>query len=85
VDRQEVARLKEDQRRLEPPYERRLEGEEIAELQQLLRRAGYRIAVDGNFGEQSREALADWQRKSGIPGDGEATFRSLEALRRSLR
>jgi Putative peptidoglycan binding domain len=64
---------------------RELRSEEIAELQRLLRQAGYDVSVDGQFGEQTSEALIKWQRRTGSSGDGEATFRNLELLRHASR
>jgi hypothetical protein len=63
---------------------RELEYQEIVELQRLLNRAGYPIAIDGQFGEATSEALIRWQRRAGVPEDGQPTFHNLEELRRRL-
>jgi hypothetical protein len=64
---------------------RELGSDEIAELQRLLRDRGYSVSVDGQFGEQTSEALIKWQHRAGMHEDGEATFRNLEALRHASR
>jgi hypothetical protein len=61
--------------------DRELGPEEISEMQRLLRRMGYEVAVDGQFGEQTSEALIKWERRVGLPDRGEPTFRILEELR----
>jgi len=64
---------------------RELGQDEIAELQRLLRQAGYSVSIDGQFGEQTSEALISWQRRAGLREDGEATMKNLELLRRGGR
>ncbi len=65
--------------------ERELGPQEIEELQHLLRKAGFQVSLDGQFGEQTSEALIKWQRRAGVHEDGEATFRNLKALRRFVQ
>jgi hypothetical protein len=63
---------------------RELGPDEIAEMQRLLRRLGYDVSVDGQFGEQTSQALIRFERESGRgPADGEPTPRVLEQLRRA--
>ena len=64
---------------------RELDADEISEMQRLLRGYGYPVFVDGQFGEQTSEALIKWQHRTGMPGDGEATLRNLELLRHGGR
>ncbi len=64
---------------------RELGQDEIAEMQRLLQRLGFSVSVDGQFGEQTNEALIRWQHRAGLPADGEATYRNLEALRHASR
>ncbi len=64
---------------------RELERGEIQELQQLLNRAGFRVGVDGDFGDQSSAALIQWQRRNGIREDGLASAENLDRLRRGGR
>lgn len=55
---------------------------ERRELQTRLVERGYQIGnVDGIIGANTREALLDVQRKQGLPADGRAGRRILEALR----
>lgn len=73
-----------ERRRAEREFERELGPQEIVEMQQLLNRAGYPVAIDGQFGEQTSEALIRWQRRAGVREDGQATLRNLQELRRRL-
>ena len=65
--------------------ERELGPQEIEELQHLLRKAGFQVSIDGQFGEQTSEALIKWQRRAGVHEDGEATFRNLRELKRLVQ
>jgi peptidoglycan hydrolase-like protein with peptidoglycan-binding domain len=57
-------------------------GAEVAEVQTLLRAAGYyHAAIGGNFGPQTDAALRAFQRDHGLPDDGTADAQTLEALR----
>lgn len=51
------------------------------EIQRLLNRWGYRVRVDGVWGEESREALMRFQRRNGLEPDGEPGPRTRAALR----
>ncbi|MGO9545844.1 MAG: peptidoglycan-binding domain-containing protein [Rhodomicrobium sp.] len=64
---------------------RELGPDEISEMQRILRDMGYRVSIDGAFGEQTSEALIAWQRRAGVREDGEATIKNLELLRRGGR
>ena len=54
------------------------------ELQTLLQQKGYDIAgkIDGVIGDKTREAITDFQGKSGLRPDGRASLSVLTALRR---
>jgi lytic murein transglycosylase len=53
------------------------------ELQALLNRHGYSVGdPDGAIGTKTREAIADFQQKQGLPVNGRASVKVLEALRR---
>ena len=56
---------------------------ERRELQRLLAKAGYDVGEpDGAIGPKTREAIADFQRKAGLPVNGRASAKVLAALRR---
>ncbi len=53
------------------------------ELQALLAKRGYDVgAPDGAIGKKTKEAIADFQQKKGMPVNGRASVKVLEALRR---
>ncbi len=56
---------------------------EIKEIQEFLRKAGYRVWADGVPGDRTEQAFARWQRKQGLAVSGPLSRASLEALRRS--
>jgi Putative peptidoglycan binding domain len=66
---------------LEPPHAEALTAAEIKEMQELLARAGYRVAADGVFGDRTKNALIRWQQRRGLPEDGTASRENLEKLR----
>lgn len=45
-------------------------GQSVRELQQLLNARGYSVKVDGQFGDQTRQAVLDYQKKNGLGADG---------------
>jgi len=59
-----------------------LEGRK--QVQALLARRGYDIGgdPDGNIGTKSKAAIADFEQRSGMPVNGRASVKVLEALRR---
>ena len=64
------------------------ESENIRELQRYLRELHFdapdenrHIAVDGIFGDETREAVGNFQRRMGMPVTGKADFATWEALR----
>ncbi len=53
------------------------------ELQALLAKHGYDVGEpDGAIGTKTREAIADFEGKNGLPVNGRASTKVLEALRR---
>jgi len=45
-------------------------GVMVEKLQNLLKKIGYKITPDGDFGKQTRKALKRFQRKTGLKADG---------------
>jgi hypothetical protein len=66
-----------------PYLETELTGDEIRELQQLLKKRGYPTKVDGLFGANTHEALRRWQRSQKIDDDGLPTRANLDRLRQA--
>lgn len=58
--------------------------QEVRDLQRDLVALGYRIAVDGVLGAETREAVRDVQRQAGILVDGKPGPATQEAIRRRL-
>ena len=55
----------------------------IVQIQQMLVRIGYKIAVDGFSGPQTTEAVRIFQFRSGLPADGIAGPETLAVLQRT--
>lgn len=56
------------------------QGSDVEELQTILNKNGYNLAVDGIFGKNTQEAVLDYQGKNGLTKDaivGEKTWGSL--------
>lgn len=45
-------------------------GGDVKDLQNRLNQAGYKLAVDGQFGGQTTKAVQDYQKKNGLTQDG---------------
>ncbi|MGV9779818.1 peptidoglycan-binding domain-containing protein, partial [Streptosporangium sp. NPDC003464] len=61
-----------------------MHGEDVRAWQARLARRGWRIDVDGWYGEQSRSVCRSWQRAVGLPVTGsvdEATWESTWSWR----
>lgn len=56
-------------------------GAQVAELQQLLTRAGYKVVADGWFGDATEQAVLAFQRDHLIVAIGQAGPRTMAALR----
>ena len=59
-----------------------LTGGDVSRVQRALRRAGHRIAVDGNYGPVTDIAVTRFQRKHGIEPDGIVGPQTLAALKK---
>ncbi len=65
-----------------PTDDRGISRLERKEIQQLLLRRGYAIGeADGAIGQLTRQAIADYQRKTGITPDGRPGGKVLDSLR----
>jgi putative chitinase len=42
----------------------------VEELQHVLVAAGFRVLVDGDFGDNTKNAVMDFQTRKGLPADG---------------
>ena len=58
------------------------QGARVREVQQLLRRAGYTVTVDGDFGPSTKKAVSAFQKASKITVDGVVGPKTFEALQR---
>ena len=59
-------------------------GETVKQLQQALNQVGYSLDVDGGFGEKTRAAVLDYQRKNGLRVDGVAGSEGDQWVRDTL-
>lgn len=57
-----------------------MKGDDVRELQKLLNKAGDDIAVDGNFGAKTQEAVKVFQSRRGLKADGIAGKDTIAAL-----
>lgn len=58
------------------------QGARVREVQQLLRRAGYAVTVDGDFGPSTKKAVIAFQKASKTTVDGVVGPKTYEALQR---
>lgn len=56
------------------------EGEDVALLQELLARNGYKVTKTKVFGQETKDAVVELQKKHGLDADGIVGYRSWEAL-----
>lgn len=73
---EKTARLVRQLRLRRPP----LAGQDVLIVQRTLRRAGYRVRVDGHFGPETDVAITRFQRKHGIEPDGMVGSQTWAAL-----
>lgn len=59
-------------------------GQDVWELQNKLRQAGYNISVDGIFGPETERAVRDFQTKYGLSVDGVVGQQTWGALARAI-
>lgn len=57
------------------------DGEDVKAMQEIINKKGYQLKVDGVFGSGMEEAIRDFQRKNGLPVDGEIGSQTREKLR----
>ena len=55
-------------------------GQDVLDIQRALIKKGYNLVDDGDFGENTENAVKDFQRKVGLLDDGIVGKRTLEAL-----
>ena len=55
-------------------------GEDVRELQVMLRRAGFPLIIDGDFGPATKRSVMAFQQASGLTVDGVAGVNTLAAL-----
>lgn len=60
-------------------------GSAVAELQGLLRRQGFSLVIDGEFGPQTERAVCEFQRSTGLVVDGIAGPKTFAVLRGAAR
>jgi cell wall-associated NlpC family hydrolase len=60
-----------------------MRGDDVAELQRALTRAGRSAAADGDFGPGTFRALSTWETQAGRTADGILDAADLRALRRA--
>jgi peptidoglycan hydrolase-like protein with peptidoglycan-binding domain len=62
-----------------------LKGRDVTGVQRALRRAGYRIPIDGRFGPATETALMRFQRKHSLRADGVVGPRTWALLKKKLK
>jgi len=62
------------------PLNRGMQGEDVVELQKLLKARGYKVATDGDFGPKTESAVKAFQKAAGLTADGIVGSRTLKAL-----
>ncbi len=55
-------------------------GSDVRRLQDILKRKGLRVDIDGRYGKSTLAAVRDFQRKQGLKADGVAGPATLRAL-----
>lgn len=59
-------------------------GEEVKEVQNLLIKNGYKVSVDGIFGQATHNAIVDFQKKRGLTVDGIVGHSTLTELKEAI-
>ncbi|OGM94224.1 hypothetical protein A2524_00955 [Candidatus Wolfebacteria bacterium RIFOXYD12_FULL_48_21] len=54
----------------------------VQDIQAALKVKGYSVSVDGQYGPMTKAAIADWQKKNGLPADGKPSQSLLDAMRK---
>jgi len=68
-----------------PVIKRGDEGDEVEEIQRLLRRAGHRIDVDGVYGGDTAKIVRIFQTNARLVADGRVGEKTLQALKQAPR
>lgn len=55
-------------------------GESVVALQERLAAAGYKVQADGHYGDETRRAVTEFQKASGLKADGIVGAKTWEAL-----
>lgn len=55
-------------------------GSDVKELQTALNKQGYKLATDGFFGEATKRAVLDFQKKQGLDVDGIVGYNTISKL-----
>lgn len=58
----------------------KLTAKQKMEIQKALAAHGFHVKADGKWGKKSKEALAAFQKKHGLPATGHPDAKTLEAL-----
>ena len=66
--------------RLAAPGQSLIQGDDVVKLQKALVKAGFRVEVDGYFGNDTDVAVKQFQQKKGLIVDGDAGLKTLQAL-----
>ncbi len=61
-----------------------MSGSDVMEIQAMLRKLGFRVAADGIFGPQTRQAVMEFQREYGLYPDGVIGAGTYAAMQRYL-
>jgi N-acetylmuramidase/Putative peptidoglycan binding domain len=61
------------------------QGEEVKSLQQSLKQLGFKLGVDGDFGEKTTKALKAFQKSVGLEVDGRAGTDTLKAIHAAVK
>lgn len=56
------------------------EGNEVRLIQSFLKKLGYKVDVDGDYGEQTKTAVVAYQKDKGLSVDGEVGDKTLTSL-----
>ena len=59
-------------------------GEDVKELQTILKYFGYEVDVDGVFGPQTEEAVKEFQKDSDLKADGVVGYNTRQKLQKAL-
>ncbi len=59
-------------------------GHDVRVLQSWLTRAGFSVAVDGEYGRRTRLAVAGWEAAQGLASDGSVSVQEAATLRRQI-